>query len=77
VAFRAAQCAWQAVSHLELAPEAGLEKREGAEVPPNSEEPDVDVPKRLGEEEGGAKLKPEEAAAGGAWHRKHMIWGDQ
>mmetsp|Transcript_20408 Transcript_20408/g.56877 ORF Transcript_20408/g.56877 Transcript_20408/m.56877 type:complete len:96 (-) Transcript_20408:144-431(-) len=42
--------------------EAGLEKSDGAVDPPNSEEPEVDEPNKPGEEEGGAKLKPEDAA---------------
>jgi hypothetical protein len=42
--------------------EAGLENREGAEAPPPKREEPEEAPNRPGVEEGGAKLKPVEAA---------------
>eukprot|EP00983_Pelagomonas_calceolata_P064304 1148073-Pelagomonas_calceolata.AAC.7 len=59
-----AQITYWVNAHLELGAleEAGLEKSDGAVDPPNSEEPEVDEPNKPGEEEGGAKLKPEDAA---------------
>jgi len=42
--------------------EAGLEKSEGAGELPKRDEPDEEAPNKPGEEAGGAKLKPVEAA---------------